>query len=71
MPSERFLVRSDGSSWILEHNGKVVAAFIDRTEAIAAARARAHELNGELAITRDDGTLERERFGREPRDTKG
>jgi hypothetical protein len=71
MPSERFLVRLNGSKWIFEHNGTAVAEFVSRDEAISAARARARELRGELAIERDDGTLERERFGREPRDTKG
>lgn len=71
MPSERFLVRQNGSRWILEHNGEPVAEFVRRDEAIAAARARARECRGEFAIERDDGTLERERFGREPRDTKG
>jgi hypothetical protein len=45
--------------------------FVSRDEATAAARARARELRDQLAIERDDGTLERERFGREPRDTKG
>jgi hypothetical protein len=71
MPSERFLVRLNESKWIFEHNGTAIGEFVSRHEAIAAARARARELRGELAIERDDGTLERERFGREPRDTKG
>lgn len=71
MPSERFLVRPSGSRWVFEHNGTAVGEFTSRDEAVMAARARAHELRGELAIEREDGTLERERFGREPRDTKG
>lgn len=71
MPSERFLIRPDGSKWILEHNGTSIAEFVSRDEGIAAARARARELRGELAIERPDGSLERQRFGREPRDTKG
>ena len=71
MPSERFLVRPNGSRWVLEHNGTTIAEFVSRDEAVAAARARARELRGELAIERPDGTLDRQRFAREPRDTKG
>lgn len=71
MPSERFLVRPNGSRWVLEHNGTKIAEFVSRDEAVAAARARARELRGELAIERPDGTLDRQRFAREPRDTKG
>jgi hypothetical protein len=64
MGTNRYLIRPEVDSWILEHNGEAIESLATRGDALNMARTRAQREKGEVLVVDAEGRVEsHERFG--------
>lgn len=64
MGTNRYLLRPEVGTWVLEHNGKPIDRFPGREAALAAARTHARREDGEVVIVDEEGFfVDHERYG--------